>query len=228
MKQLYYEETLPPTGGSLNLYVEAGRAEVRPHDGHTVTIDAKVENAAVTVSREDATVYVRATRSYEQAEDTSKRKRLFNGRLHCEVTLVIHVPAHCEINAQTIAGRLVISGITAPVTARVTSGDAALSDLGGPIYAKIMTGRLSYEGILAPTRHRFETVTGDICLHLHKEPAAHLDAATTIGSLQCDFPLRQQHRERHIVGGRLRGVLGTGEGHIKARVTTGSFQLEQA
>ncbi|KAA3665041.1 MAG: hypothetical protein DWQ04_02660, partial [Chloroflexi bacterium] len=72
---------------------------------------------------------------------------------------------------------------------------------------------------------RFEAITGKVQLKLTKEPNATFDARTTTGNIHCNLPLTEQKESRHFTGGRISGKLGSGEGHIKARVVTGSLQL---
>lgn len=227
MKELYFEETLSGPQGMLDVDVKVGRVEIVPHDGRTVTISAQVENADVIVTRSNNTVHVKSEHG-RKANNGSWLERLLNGSFNSKVILTIHIPAECEIQANVVTGKLRISDINASVTARVITGDLSLSDIGGPVYAKTVTGKLQYNGILVNASHRFETTTGHICLRLPKEPNAQLDASTMTGHVQCDFPLSQPQHKKHLTGGRLRGGLGSGEGNIKAKVVTGSFQLKHA
>ncbi|MCL4266753.1 MAG: DUF4097 family beta strand repeat protein [Anaerolineae bacterium] len=227
MKELYFEETFPAPQGILDVDVKVGQVEILPHDGRTVTISAQVENADVIVTRSENTVHVQSEHGRE-APNGSWLERLLNGSFHSKVILTIHVPADCEIQANVITGKLSISGINASVTGRVITGDLSLSDIGGPVYAKSVTGKLRYDGVLVNASHRFETTTGHICLRLPKEPNALLDASAMTGHVQCDFPLGESQHKKHLTGGRLRGTLGSGEGNIKAKVVTGSFQLKHA
>ncbi|HRQ41742.1 MAG TPA: DUF4097 family beta strand repeat-containing protein [Chloroflexota bacterium] len=227
MKELYFEETFPTSQGMLDVDVKMGRVEIVPHDGRTVTISAQVENADVIVTRSDNTVHVKSEHG-RKATNGSWLERLLNGSFNTKVILTIHVPDDCEIQANVVTGRLSISGINASVTARVMTGDLSLSDIGGPVYAKTVTGQLRYDGILINASHRFETTTGQISLCLPKEPNALLDASAMTGHVQCDFPLSQSQHKKHLTGGKLRGTLGSGEGSIKAKVVTGSFQLKHA
>jgi len=227
MKELHFEEELGKTNNLLDIDVKTGQVQIVPHDGRTVTITAQVENADVTVTRTDNTVYVKSQYGRE-VSGLSWLEQFLQGFFHSKVIITIHLPADCEVQARVVTGKLSITGINAPVTARVTTGELALTEIGGPIYAKCTTGRLHYDGILVDASHRFETTTGQISLCLPKEPNAHLDASTITGQVFCDFPLTQSQNVRHLTGGKLRGTLGSGGGTIKAKVTTGSFQLKHA
>lgn len=228
METLFFEELLPEKEGLLNVDVKIGHVSIQPHDGRTVSVTAEIENSTVTVTREGSTIYVTSRPEKNQTSNPSLFNRLFQSGFNSKAFLTIYVPADCEIKARTTTGELFVSGIDAPVTARVTTGKAKLSDIGGPIYAKLITGKLTYNGILANSDHRFEAVTGSINLRLHKEPNAQLDASTATGSIHCGFALSKANRNRHFTGSRLRGILGSGDGHIKAVVTTGELRLEHA
>lgn len=227
MKQLRFEEALPDTGAVLDVYVKVGHVEIRPHDGRAVVVEAEVEHATVTVEAKAGTVYVVAE------PDEAHKKRSLLGQLlgdqeQSRIRLFIYVPADCEIRAKTVTGTQQIQGIVAPVTSRITTGKAFLSELSGPIYAKLVTGNILYEGNLANVDHRLETVTGNIQLRLHEEPAARLDVRVATGHAGCKFPLNEEKQTRHLVGGHLRGVLGSGKGQITAKIVTGNFQIQPA
>ncbi len=227
MKELHFEETFPAPQGILDVDVKIGRIQIMPHDGRTITVAARVENADITVTRTHNTVYVKSHHGQQNGE-SSWLERLLHGSFNSKVHLTIHLPADCEVQASIITGQLRITGINAPVTARVITGELSLTDIGGPVYAKCLTGNLRYDGILMNASHRFETITGQISLRTPKEPNAYLDATAVTGDVKCDFPLSQPQHKRHLTGGKLRGTLGNGEGNIKAKVTTGSFQLKHA
>lgn len=227
MKELHFIEEFPTAKGLLDVDVRSGQVQILPHDGRTVAITAQVENADVAVTRSDNTVYVKSQHG-RQSGESSWLERFLQGAFNSKVILTIHLPDDCEVQANVITGKLSITGINAPITGRVTTGELSLTDIGGPIYAKCITGKLHYDGILVNASHRFETMTGQISLCVPKEPNAHLDASTITGQVQCDFPLTQSQNKRYLTGGKLRGTLGSGEGTIKAKVTTGSFQLKHA
>jgi hypothetical protein len=202
--------------------VEVGELEILPHDKPLITVTAETRYINVTVRREENVVYVHA----EVDEAARGMKQFFNKGP--KANLLIHVPADCEINAKTITGTMAIRDISAPITTHMTTGKTQLANLGGPIYAKAITGMMTYEGLLIDDNHRFETVTGNLQLQLTKEPNAQVDMETTTGRMRCDFPLSGQKEQRHLTGGKLRGTLGAGTGHLKARVVTGNLHVRQA
>ena len=224
MEKHYFEETVTAGKGKLNVVVEVGEVEVQPHDKPMITVTAETRHIILTVHQEDNTVYVRA-----EVEDgwMGTFGRFLRGE-HPKAKLLIHVPTDCQINAKTITGSLAIRDVTAAITTHVTTGKTHLANLGGPIYAKAVTGMVTYEGLLVDDNHRFETVTGNLQFRLTKEPNAKVDIGTTTGRVHCDFPLANQKQQRHLVGGKMKGTLGAGTGHLKARVVTGNLHLARA
>ena len=205
----------------LAVLVEVGTVVIRPSTHKEIHIEATYRRMNVWVERQGNTVVVRA----EQEEDFLQRlTRLFSND-HAKADVVINLPTHCEVQAKTVTGTLDVEGIFAPVSARVITGQLKLNNLAGPVYAKTVTGQLLYTGPLSEDNHRFETVTGEIVLALPVDTSAELSAQTTTGSVRCQLPLSNRQEERHFVGGKLRGTLGSGAGRIKAKITTGSLTI---
>ena len=205
----------------LDVLVDIGSVIIRPSAEKVITVDATYRHMDVWVERQGDTVVVRAEQEETFLQSLS---RLFNND-YPKADLVIHLPPHCQVHAKTVTGKLSISGVQAPVTARVITGKLALKEIQGPIYAKTITGQLSYMGELSEDNHRFETVTGEIVLTLPPTTNAKLSAQTTTGSLSCQLPLAALQEERHFVGGKLQGTLGSGAGRIKAKISTGSLVI---
>ena len=205
----------------LDVLVEIGSVTIRPSTEKIITVDATYRHMDVWVERQGDTIVVRA----EQEETfLQSLTRLFNND-HPKADITIHLPPHCEVHAKTVTGKLSVTGVQAPVTGRVITGKLALKEIRGPIYAKTITGKLSYTGELIEENHRFETVTGEMVLTLPKTTNARLSAQTTTGSLTCQLPLTERQEERHFVGGKLQGTLGSGAGRIKAKISTGSLVI---
>jgi hypothetical protein len=178
----------------------------------------------ITVSRSDNSVTVRAEREEAWRNPITHLRGLFTNE-HPEAHLTIQVPADCDVNAKTITGSLAVSGIEGTVNGRVVTGSAKLANLGGPINAKTVTGKLTYNGRLSDDTHHFKTVTGAVRLNLTHLPSARLDARTDVGGIHCEFAKGTAVQSQNMVGSRLQGVLGSGQGHVKIRVTTGGIQL---
>ena len=222
MKTVRFVETVGDGQAKLDVLAETGFVVIRPSVNQDIVIEATYRHMDVWVERHDNTVIVRA----EQEETfLQKASRLFKND-HPKAEFIIQLPVRCEVQAKIITGSLDIEGIQAPVTGRVITGKLRLNDILGPIYAKSVTGKLSYTGELTEENHRFETVTGEIRLALPPTTNAQLTAHTTTGKIRCRLPLTDIREQKRFVGGKLRGTLGNGTGHIKAKVTTGNLLLQ--
>lgn len=220
MKTVHFTETAEAKT-KLDVLVEIGSVTIRPSTDNDIHVEATYRHMNIWVERHEDTVMVRA----EQEEDfLLKLTRLFRDN-HPKAELIIDVPAHCPIQTKVITGSLDIEGTAAPVSARVITGKLRLKEIAGTIYAKTTTGKLSYTGKLTEENHRFQTITGEILLTLPEATNAQLSAQTGTGHLKCHLPLTGQREERHLVGGKLRGVLGSGAGQIKAKIGTGSLVI---
>lgn len=226
MKSLYFQEEFPDSC-KLDVDLEVGSVEIKAHNGRYISVEVAYENMEINVQRRGNTLFVRAEVDHNSNEATSWLEKLLSWSHH-KARFTIKVPVECEINSNTITGKTAVSDINAPVTIRTTTGTTLLANIGGPIYAKTITGKLDYDGILVDDQHRFETVTGSIRLRLHKEPNAMFDGSTTTGKLRCDFPLHKKSETNYLTGGRVKGMMGSGNGRIKAKITTGSLSILQA
>lgn len=226
MKSLYFQEEFPDQC-KLDVDVEVGSVEVKAHNGRYISVEVEYENMEIDVKRQGNTLFVRAEVDPNSNETTSWLEKLLSWS-HRKARFTIKVPADCEININTVTGKTAVSDVNAPVTIRTITGSTLLANIGGPIYAKTTTGKLDYNGILTDDQHRFEAVTGSICLRLRKEPNAMVDASTTTGKLHIGFPMYKKSENTHVTGGRVKGMLGSGNGRIKAKITTGSLSVLQA
>lgn len=225
MKQYHFEEQMAEQKAKLHLTVEIGKVAIETHNGRNLLIEAELEHMEIAVSRQENTVHVRVEQEEGWQNIPRKLLRLLAND-HPKAIVTVHVPADCEVYAKIVTGSLTINGVEAPVTTDMVTGKTVLTNLGGPVNAKTVTGKMAYHGILTNDHHRFEAVTGSICLSLKKEPNARLDASTVTGHVACDFLPGKQVKRRNVTGAELRGTLGSGEGYIKAQVVTGSLRLE--
>ncbi len=220
MKTVTFTETVEAKT-KLDVLVEIGSVEIRPSTNNLLHVTATYRHMDIWVERRDDTILVHA----EQEDDFFQKISRWFSNDHPKAELIIELPAHCPIQAKTITGSMEIEGSAASVAARVITGQLQLQNIDGPIYAKTATGRLTYSGNLTDESHRFESATGEIVLTLPETVNAQLSAKTGTGSLSCRLPLTNRHEERHLVGGKLWGTLGSGAGRIKAKVGTGSLTI---
>ncbi|WP_420641924.1 hypothetical protein [Candidatus Leptofilum sp.] len=220
MKTVHFTETVEAKT-KLDVWVEIGSVEIRPSADDNLHIEATYRHMDIWVERHEGTIFVRAE---QDADFIQKLARLFRNN-HPKAKLIIDVPAHCPIQAKTVTGSMAIEGVAAPVSARVVAGQLRMQDIDGSIYAKAVTGQLTYTGNLTDENHRFESATGEIVLTIPETVNAQLSAKTGVGNVSCTLPLTDQRAERHLVGGNLWGILGSGAGRIKAKIGTGTLEI---
>ncbi|MCB8988233.1 MAG: DUF4097 family beta strand repeat protein [Ardenticatenaceae bacterium] len=228
MKHYSFSEELPSDKGELHVLVEVGEATILPHDdphGRSITIEADLRHMTIDVTRQDNVVSVRVEQ--EDKDWLQKLGRLFSSEGHPKATVVIHVPRTCTVYAKTITGQMRISDIDAPVTATVVTGRNELANIGARIDARTTTGDVRYDGLLVNDHHRFEATTGSVRLNLPKEPNAQFDGRVITGNVHCDFPLAQSQINKALTGNHVKGILGSGEGMIKAQIITGSLRVQK-
>lgn len=220
MKTVHFTEAVEAKT-KLDVRVEIGTVEIRPSTDNDLHVEANFRHMDVWVERQGDTIQVRA-----ETEDDFLQKitRFFNGD-YPKAELIIELPAHCPIQAKLITGSMSIEGSIASVSARVITGKLSLKNIEGPIYAKTATGQMTYKGHLTDENHRFETATGEIVLTIPETVNAHISAKTGLGNVSCSLPLAEKRENRHLVGGTLRGILGSGEGQIKAKIGTGNLEI---
>lgn len=221
MDKHHFEEVVGKKGSKLHLHVEVGTAVIHTHHEPSIIIDAETENMTISVSRSGDTVSVRVEHEDGWAETIKKWMK----QQPVRSSLTVLVPPECEVQSRVITGKLEVRDVQAPVSARLTTGKALLSSLGGPVYAKAVTGNIRYTGNLVEDNHTFKVTTGNINLQFHDEPNARLSARATTGSIQCDLPLAKESQQRQWVGAKLKGVLGSGDGQIRASIVTGNVRL---
>lgn len=222
MKTLQFKEPIDTGKEYLKVDIEVGRVEIRTHEAQHVAIQAEFKRAEVTVTREGDAVVVRA----EVERGLGNWLPGWNPKVH----LTISVPSDCRVDARVVTGHLSIEDVMGPVRSNVTTGRTILSNLGQTVHARTITGSIEYDGILVDEQHRFSTTTGHLRLRLHKIPNAWLDAKTVTGhiSIPSDFQLEKAKQSRTLVGRKVKGMLGSGAGQIRARVVTGHIHLEHA
>jgi len=225
MKHYSFTEELPSETGALHLLLDMGEATILPGNGRAVTIEADLRHMTIDVTRQDAIVSVRVEQ--EDKDWLQKLGRLFSSEGHPKAVVTVYVPPTCAVFAKTITGQMRISDLDAPVTATVITGRNELANIGGRIDARTTTGDVRYTGLLSDAHHRFEAVTGSVRLNLMEEPNAQFDGRVVTGDVRCDFPLAQSQVNKALTGRHLKGILGSGEGMIKAQVVTGSLRLQK-
>ncbi|MCZ6677574.1 MAG: DUF4097 family beta strand repeat-containing protein [Candidatus Poribacteria bacterium] len=156
----------------------------------------------------------------------------------------IESPREVDVNLRTVNNGLQISGIAGAIDAATVNRAIKLQGDTGPIHAHTtngdigaMLGHLAHESKFSTTNGLIDvkigqgivsltatTTNGEIDLTLPEDFAGQLDAKTSQGSVQSDFPIPVTRKIKN----RLEGQIGEGgEALVKLRSLNGSIHLRQ-
>ena len=126
---------------------------------------------------------------------------LFRGK-RFRVDFEITVPQECALDAQTVSGDVVASGIRGPMDVQAVSGEITLEDTQGPL--------------------RLKTVSGDVAVRRY---VGHIEGNTVSGDITFDA-VRIRSTQLHTVSGDvdLKGVLESAREH-RFRTISGDIDL---
>lgn len=127
------------------------------------------------------------------------------------VAYTISLPAETSLDVRNTTGAIRIGGADGDVTAGTQTGeiDASLGRV---------TGRRAIQ---------LTATTGSVRLDIDPHSDARVDAHTTIGDVNSDFPSIGSSRQ-NVVGASASGTIGSGTGTIDLRTTTGAIALRQS
>lgn len=142
-----------------------------------------------------------------------------------QVNFSVQVPAGVRLIATTVNGDIKAGDLQADAAATTVNGDIEVSTAGivkaetvnGSIQASM--GRTDWQGKL-----EFNTVNGNITIHLPAGVNADVSAATVNGSLDTDFPLTVQGR---FSMKNMRGTIGSGGRDLDIETVNGSIRLQR-
>jgi lia operon protein LiaG len=134
--------------------------------------------------------------------------------------------AVCSIHS--VSGRLAARGIEA-ASARLatTSGSVTAAGLTGAVNATSVSGRieLGWAALNGPVD--VASTSGRVELRLPAASSFRLDASSTSGSLQCDFPVTVQGAAAGQRAHSLAGTVGGGAQELRIRTVSGAIRVLQ-
>lgn len=180
-------------------------------------------------------------RTNECAPGTAGRIGSNNNDVQVEFT--VHVPAQADFTARTTNGHVRVENLSGAVEAHSTNGGvsvqggrtAVVRTTNGPITidtqgfadARTTNGRITarMRSINAGDPLRFATTNGSITLELPATASVNLEASTSNGRIETDFPVTVQGA---LSRNRLVGTIGAGGRLIQASTTNGGIRIERA
>jgi DUF4097 and DUF4098 domain-containing protein YvlB len=215
-------------GGANPLDIDAGRnGGIRVHgwDRGDVLVRSRIQASAPTDA--DARRLVAAVRIdsaggsiHAQGPDTSGREESWS------VSFDISVPRNAMLTLNTNNGGISIDDFRGSAKFHAKNGGLSLSNVGGDLRGETTNGGVNVDvagdhwdgsGLDVETRN------GGIRLNLPKGFSAELEAGTTHGRINVDFPIAVQGR----IGRHLETTLGSGGPKLRAITTNGGVTIRQ-
>ena len=127
-----------------------------------------------------------------------------------------------QIELQTQTGSIACRRVQGAFAIQSSTGNIDLQNVSGSFNVETDTGAIKFKGELASTeQHYFKSNTGSIDLQLLGHPALYIDVASETGSVHCGLDMIPQvSTEREC-----KGVLGSGQGRVQVRTSTGSINI---
>lgn len=151
------------------------------------------------------------------------------GRDHCgsdvKVDWVVRVPANVRLSASTVAGDITATGLQNDVAATSVGGHIDVSTAGharasSMSAVNVSMGKTDWSGDLKLYSGSGLTVT------LPATANTELEAASTFGSVQSDFPLQQS--DHNGFGTKASGIVGTGGRTLRLQSLGGRIAIRNA
>lgn len=132
-----------------------------------------------------------------------------------------------ETEGVTSNGRIEATDAWGRVDLRTSNGRIAAEALRGTVSLRTSNGGIEVEMVELGESESLvlSTSNGSIRARLPRDLAAEIDATTSNGSIQSDFPVATVIRSAPSRN-RLRGTIGDGGARVEARTTNGSIRLE--
>jgi len=215
-------------GGANPLDIDAGPnggIRIRGWDRGDVLVRSKIQTSAATdadARRLAAAVRIdtSGSRIHPEGPGTMDREE------HWNVSFEINVPRNAMLTLNTINGGISIDDFRGSAKFHAKNGGLTLTNVGGDLHGDTTNGGVNVD---VSGDHwdgpglDVETHNGGIRLSLPKGFSAELEAGTTHGSLNIDFPLTVQGR----IGRHLETTLGSGGPKLRAITTNGGVTIRE-
>ncbi|MEP7064925.1 MAG: DUF4097 family beta strand repeat-containing protein [Gemmatimonadota bacterium] len=163
----------------------------------------------------------------KRCDDNGSRNYHGNRRNDVQVQFTVHVAKGVKVDLNTVNGSLDVSGATASVDAETVNGRVEVATLGGPVSAKTVNGsvRATIQHLVKTDEPMvFESVNGSVQLEAPADLSADVDAETTNGGIESDFPLTISSG---MIGKHIHGTVGQGGRRVQLHTVNGSVKLRK-
>lgn len=198
--------------------------------------------------RDDRNSRSRSSRRSADRDDPCRRDGGWssNNRNDTSVDFVVRLPAGLRVDAKTVSGDVVASGLRGRLDLGTVSGDLELTDAQGELLdarsvsgdvtlerisvvevsAETVSGDVTFVGALdAKGAYDFKTLSGDVIVTLPREPDAKVSAVTFSGRLDSDFPVERDSRRSRS---RFNATWGSGTAQLDLESFSGDIRIKSA
>lgn len=161
-------------------------------------------------------------RCEESGIDGSGRNESWNERNDVSVHFIVTVPAHANVDANTVNGDVTIAELRGEVEAKTVNGSVTAASSGGGVRANTVNGNIRARGQIGSAGLEYSTVNGSIEIELPANANASVDLSTVNGRVTSDFPITFTGE---IDPRRIRAELGSGGPRLRARTVNGGIRL---
>ena len=223
------------SGGTMRVQNLNGSIEVDASDNGTTSIEAikswrRGDPADVRIVVEPGNNGVTVCALWSDEKDCNDHgSRNYHGNRHNDVSVhfMVHVAKGVKVDLNTVNGSVDVRGVTASVDAETVNGRVEVATLGGPVNVHTVNGnvRATIEHLINSAEPlELSTVNGSVQLDAPGDLNAVVDAETTNGGIESDFPLTIN---KGMIGKHIHGTIGQGGRSVELHTTNGSVRLKK-
>ena len=208
------------TGGGDRVEV---RAELRARRGDVdaVRLEARaLPNGDMVV----CAMWRERDRCDEQGIRGSGDRDRWDERNDVSVHFTITLPAHANVDANSVNGDVTVAEVRGWVEAHTVNGDITAASSDNAVKAQTVNGSIVVRGAVPRDGVDYSTVNGSIEIELPASVNADVSLRTTNGRITSDFPITFTG---DINPRRVEAALGSGGPELRARTVNGSIRLRK-
>ena len=231
-------------GPSPKIEVEAFEGAVRVDRGRSDEVSCRIELEAQGPTEAEARRNLEHVRAIVSGDSETVRVLVSRLRGHGRASIRLEVPDDARLRIATRNGRVRVEEVEGSIAVRTTNGPIDVKEAGGllllettngpidcegrdaVVIARTSNGRLRFRGSLAPGTSRLTTSNGPVDVRLDASQRLRLDAETTNGRVESDFPIRSDAGDGRAT---LVGDVGgdSPEAELILRTTNGKIEVER-
>jgi len=152
---------------------------------------------------------------------------IFGDAYSVSVKYHLNVPRDCSLKIETTNGSIHVQDVQGSVNLSATNGKLEVENVSGAVNAETVNGRIqvSFDSLAIDSDMKFSTTNGSIQIYLPENAHCTIQAETTNGSIETDFPLEVKGEfGSHRVRGRIHG----GGALLRLETVNGSIKILKA